>query len=232
MRCASGRPSSVLQKDRHVLYRRGRSGGYCLWSHTSVNIEAAYDEAGRAVGAPQRVTTRVLDYSTRDRSSLERTTLRPGISDSSKSGIARWQEREKAAAEPLVNSDGRIVIPLSETEEEARLATDFARSIHWQSGVLIGITQPLGSSAGLLQEVELMGLGSKAHSGKLKEDRYAAEEVARQLTVATQALRQRIQHFAGLRQTTASGKLSIRWFDRTRFRFLLQRPAGSYLGTV
>ncbi len=37
-----------LQRGRRVLYFRGAAGGYCLWPHTSINLEKAYEDASRA----------------------------------------------------------------------------------------------------------------------------------------------------------------------------------------
>ena len=36
-------------KGAHVLYDRGTAGGYCLWPHTSVDLDVAYQEAEQAV---------------------------------------------------------------------------------------------------------------------------------------------------------------------------------------
>src|SRR5581483_10724605 len=37
-------------KSKRVMYHRGVAGGYCLWPHTSVNLEKAYEEATRTLG--------------------------------------------------------------------------------------------------------------------------------------------------------------------------------------
>jgi hypothetical protein len=50
-----------LHRERHVLYSRGKQGGYCLWSHTSVNLDAAYEAATRAVGHHRKVTAHIKD---------------------------------------------------------------------------------------------------------------------------------------------------------------------------
>ena len=50
-----------LHREKHVLYHRGKSGGYCVWSHTSVNLDLAYEEAGRAVGMARRVTALIKE---------------------------------------------------------------------------------------------------------------------------------------------------------------------------
>ena len=46
-----------LQRGKVVLYFRGAAGGYCLWPHTSVNLERAYQEALKAVPTPTCVGT-------------------------------------------------------------------------------------------------------------------------------------------------------------------------------
>src|ERR1019366_6844734 len=50
-------------KGRTVMYHRGIAGGYCLWPHTSVNLEKAYEDASRALGpAPGRVASCIDAY--------------------------------------------------------------------------------------------------------------------------------------------------------------------------
>ena len=44
-----------LQRDRSILYFRGAAAGYCLWPHTSVNLERAYHDACKALPEPTRV---------------------------------------------------------------------------------------------------------------------------------------------------------------------------------
>ncbi len=44
-----------FRRGKSVLYFRGRAGGYCLWPHTSVNLERAYQDAFKAVPVPTRV---------------------------------------------------------------------------------------------------------------------------------------------------------------------------------
>ena len=49
-----------------------------------------------------------------------------------------------------------------------------------------------------------MDLGSEEYAGN-KDDRYAAEEVARQLHAATQTLEKRVQHYVGLSSRPRTG---------------------------
>ena len=43
----------TLKHEKRVLYDRGIAGGLCLWPHTSVDLDAAYKNAERAVGSIQ-----------------------------------------------------------------------------------------------------------------------------------------------------------------------------------
>ncbi|MCR4319661.1 MAG: hypothetical protein NUV74_04910, partial [Candidatus Brocadiaceae bacterium] len=52
----------TLQKGKRVLYRRGAAGGFCLWPHTSVDLEQAYERASRALGTLNRIANMVKDY--------------------------------------------------------------------------------------------------------------------------------------------------------------------------
>ena len=45
-----------LHRGKSVLYYRGASGGYCLWPHTSVNLDRTYHDAIKAVPVPIRVS--------------------------------------------------------------------------------------------------------------------------------------------------------------------------------
>jgi hypothetical protein len=199
-----------LHKQKHVLYNRGKSGGYCVWSHVSVNLDAAYEEAGRAVGMARRLTALIK----------ERVDSRPIVARRHyiKTGNLRHfdvlycgvLELDKIASSERGKADGRIIIPLCETAEEVHLASHFATDFKNHRNVLIGITEPLGSLGGLIREVERWTWVQK-NTPELKDDRYAAEEVARQLQATTQTLEKRVQHYVGLKQGANNG-MSVKWF--------------------
>lgn len=207
-----------LHTERHVLYPRGRSGGYFLWAHTSVNLEVAYEEAGRAVGHQQRVALRIKDYLDNRPVVARRHYIQTGNLRHFEVLYCSLPEIESVVSSPLEKADGRIVVPLVETRDEAKTALQFATTLSDREDTVIGITEPLGSLAGLLQEVERWSWVEK-HTPELKDDRYAAEEVARQLALATQTLEKRVQHFAGLGQSTAATS-SIRWFCQGQERMV------------
>jgi len=206
-----------LHKQTSVLYSRGRMGGYCLWSHTSVNLDAAYDEASRVIGHSRRVASRIKDRLDTRPVVARRHYINTGNLRHFEVAYCDLVELEFSIKAPLNEADGRIVIPLCETVEEMQAAEKFARSVQGSPELLIGLTEPLNDLEKLVHEVERWSW-VQTNTPELKDDRYAGEEVTRQLASATQTLEKRVQHYAGLRQVSGSGAASMKWFHNGRER--------------
>lgn len=205
-----------LQREKHVLYNRGASGGYCLWPHTSVNLERAYEDAVQSLGPtpPDRVSPLLHSY-------FE---TRPLVARRHyiETGNLRHFEVEFCSVDQLNDSlsfdykdaDGRIVVVLCETAEEHQEALRFVGSS--ASGdmpnVLIGITKPLGVLGKLVQELQRWEW-IEGNTPELNNDKFARDEVSRQLTNARHVLVKRIQSLVGLQQLT--GRSDLRWFNQT-----------------
>jgi hypothetical protein len=200
-----------LHKANRVLYYRGEAGGYCLWPHTSVNLERAYDEASKALASPSRISTLIQD-------DLE---TRPLVARRHyiKTGNLRHFEVKYSSVPELgscldvdtASADGRVLVPLCETEEERQIALDFARSdqVRERPQLLIAVPKPLGTLAGLVHEARRWDwIGHNVP--ELTHDSYAAEEVSRQIAASKEFLHRRIQSFVGLRQFTE--KMELQWF--------------------
>lgn len=196
-----------------VLYFRGASGGYCLWSHTSVNLERAYENAARALGQspPRRVSPLIQSY-------LE---TRPLVARRHyiETGNLRHFDVRFSPVERLAESvhfshdtaDGRIVVALCETTEEHREALRFASSgaLEGLPEVLLAVPSPLGVLGKLVQELQRWEWVS-ANTPELNNDTYAQAEVSRQLASARQTLEKQIQAYIGLQQ--ASARSGLQWF--------------------
>src|SRR5581483_1393403 len=203
-----------LQKETSILYSRGRQSGYCLWSHTSVNLDAVYDEAGRAVGHSKRVVLKVKEHLDTRPIVARRHYIKTGNLRHFEVVYSAVNELEQNVTTHSPSADGRIVIPLCETAEEIRVATEFVKDFD-NPQIIIGLTEPLSNLEKLVIEVERW-TWVQANTPELKDDRYAAEEVTRQLASATQTLEKRINHYAGLRQVSGSGAASMKWFYRKK----------------
>ena len=205
------RAVAKLQKTKHVLYNRGVAGGYCLWPHTSVNLEKAYSEALKVLGSPQSIASLIQnELQTRPivarRHYIETGNLRHfEIQYVSVASLSSVLEANPASA------DGRIVIPLCETEEERLFAIKYAESEALKDHLvlLIAVPKPLMSLEGPVQEArrwEWIG----QNVPELNHDSYAADEVSRQVAASRQILQKRLQGLVGLRGF--SEKMELYWF--------------------
>jgi hypothetical protein len=198
-----------LQKERHVLFWRGRAGGYCLWSHTSVNLEESYETASRAIGQSQRVAAHITEQLDARPLVARRHYIETGNLRHFNIVYCTVTNIENAARDTKHKADGRVVIALCETNEEKASAIKFAKSLKFED-ILFGVTEPLTSLSGLLLEVRRW-TWIQSNTPELKNDRYASEEVARQLAVAKQALEKQVHHYAGLKQSR-SNTMSLQWY--------------------
>lgn len=205
---------NTLERLHHkrALYYRGHAGGFCLWPHTSVDLEKAYDEARRAL----RITTHVMDaidkYLEKRPIVARRHYIKTGNLRHYAIHYYSVADLESVLADSVGNSaDGQIVILLCETSVEQNRALAFAKSssIKDRQGSLVAVSQPLSTIANLLQEVqrwEWIGENTKELNG----DRYAREEVARQRQISRSHLERRLQSLVGIKHF--SGQTSLQWF--------------------
>jgi hypothetical protein len=199
-------------KGRTVMYHRGIAGGYCLWPHTSVNLEKAYEDASRALGpAPCRVASCIDAYLDTRPLVARRHYIETG---NLRHFEVRFSSVERLSVEADFNTDkadGRIVIALCETEEDRTLAIEFVQSeaLKHRPTVLAAVPGPLRALARLVQEVQRWEWVA-TNVPDLTTDTFAAEEVSRQLAASREALQQRIRSFVGVQQLTGASEL--RWF--------------------
>ena len=204
-----------LHKDRGVLYDRGRARGFCLWPHTSVDLEKAYEEATRVVDAPQHVGSFIKD-------SLE---SRPIVARRHyiETGNLRHFDVRYCSVNELSGlfeprqtvADGLIIVPLCETATERETALEFVKKprVKQQSNWLIAVPSPLNHLASLVQEVQRWEWIA-TNVLELNADKFAREEVSRQKAAARLQLEKRIQSYVGFKQFT--GQMMLEWFHKGR----------------
>ena len=199
-----------LHKDRRVLYDRGRARGLCLWPHTSVDLEKAYEDASRVVDVPQRVGSFIKDsLESRPivarRHYIETGNLRHfDIRYCSVNELSGLFERRPTVA------DGLIIVPLCETVTERQAALQFAKDprVEQCSNWLVAVPSPLNHLVNLVQEVQRWEWIS-TNTPELNADKFAREEVSRQKAVARLQLEKRIQSYVGFKQFT--GQMMLEW---------------------
>jgi hypothetical protein len=200
-----------LHKGKRVLYDRGRARGLCLWPHTSVDLEKAYDDARRAIDTPQRVASLIKD-------SLE---SRPIVARRHyiETGNLRHCDIRYCSVIELTglldqnpsDADGLIIVPLCETPTEQETALEFVKQppLKQKPNWLVAVPRPLNNLASLVQEVQRWEWVS-TNTPELNADKYAREEVSRQKAAARLQLDKRVQNYIGFKQL--SGQMMLNWF--------------------
>ncbi|MGO8679064.1 MAG: hypothetical protein ACLQVX_24760 [Limisphaerales bacterium] len=193
---------------RRVLYDRRHGHGLSLWSHTSVDLERAYEDARRAVGAPRLVAALMEDYVEARPIVARRHYLETG-------NLRHYEVRHCPVCElPGLlegvdsEADGLIVVPLCESAAERDAALEFARGeeLKKRPNWLMAVPQPLRNLAGLVQEVQRWNWVA-THNPDLNGDKYGREEVSRQQQAARTQLERRVRSLIGLREFGRSAGL-------------------------
>lgn len=202
-----------LHRTKRVLYDRGRSGGLCLWPHTSVDIEQAYEEARRAIQTPRRVAPFITDQLETRPVVARRHYIETG-------NLRHYEVRYCPVADlpallegPLPDADGLIVVPLCESVDERDAALTFAQAepLRHRSNWLVALPQPLNNLAPLLEEVQRWEWVA-ANTPELSADKCGKEEVSAKLRTARQELERCVRTLIGFGQF--AGCAGITWFNR------------------
>jgi hypothetical protein len=204
-----------LRRDKRILYDRGLARGLCLWPHTSVDLEKAYDDACRAVETPQHVANLITDFLETRPIVARRHYIETG-------NLRHWNvcycsamQLPELLGQGTTESDGTILVPLCESLEERQIAIQATKrpEAESRSNLLIAIPQPLNNLASLVQEVQRWEWVS-TNTLELNADKYAREEVSRQNTAAHLQLQKRIQSFVGWKEL--GGQMMLEWFHQGR----------------
>lgn len=203
-----------LQKVKRVIYYRGAAGGFCLWAHTSVNLEKTYEDAVRSLGTVLRVSTIIKDYLETRPLVARRHYIETGNMRHFNVRYLPVADLESALEETDGQfADGTILIALCETEDERRKALGFAYSqaLAANAKLLFAVPKPLNNLEGLVLEAQRWQWIEET-TPELKNDTYAQQEVSRQIIVSRQNLEKRIQYFIGLQYSLS--ETGLQWFSQ------------------
>ena len=201
-----------LKYEKRILYDRGIAGGLCLWPQTSVDLDAAYKNAERAVGDIHQVSEQIKTH-------LE---SRPIVARRHyiQTGTLRYFEIQHLSASEFTQSmpplsdgvDGKIIIVLCDSLQERQQALQIAKSIN-HSRMIIAIPPPLHNVADYLRDC-LCWEWVKKNTPELNMDRYARREVLRHQHAARVRLEKRIGDLIDLRGY--SGEMRFNWFSKRK----------------
>jgi len=204
-----------LEKRNRVLYFRGIAGGYCLWPHTSVNLDDAYRSAEREIAPAVRIAPLIGSLVEPRPLVARRHYIETGNLRYFRVRYAAVSDLAKCLAEPLGRADGMILVALCETPLEREEALRFANApdMAERPEVLFAVPAPLASLRGLMLQAQRWDWVAR-NIPELGNDPYAAEEVSRQVVAAQRALQERVHTFLGLGKTAAQSEL--KWFRQNR----------------
>ena len=199
----------TLKDKKRVLYDRGVAGGLCLWPHTSVDLDAAYKEADRAVGNIQRVSEQIKTYLDSRPIVARRHYIETG--NLRHFEIQYLSGSEFVQAIPPLNkgTDGKIIIVLCDSLQERQRALKVVKSVNHPQ-VIVAIPDPLHNIADYLRDL-LCWEWVEKNTLELNTDSYARQEVSRQRDAAHARLKNRIADLINLRDH--SGQMKFRWFS-------------------
>jgi len=184
-------------KHRGVLYERGTSRGLCVWPHTSVNLE---EEFKRGYAATQSGADSIellckqlpAEQIVPRGHYLRSGTLRYGeVHFLPVSGLARL-----ISAPPILTGKGpdlnlRVILPASHAQYRDAQRQVRAKRSNLSEGLFIAIAQPPTGGVAALTDL-LTWKWVQANTPTLSGDRYAREEVARQVARAERRFRERL----------------------------------------
>lgn len=207
---------SKLKKE-NLLFFRGARRGYALWSHTSVNLEHEFAKASESI-------QQVSDIGAVLRSRLDARSVVARAHYIKTGNLRHFNIRFCSPDELNENgsgfqvehpADGLIVVVLSETTEQRSRALKVIGKMPVNLQVLFGVSDALEVLNGLVLAVERW-YHVERHTPELKDDRYAAEEVSRQIAHANQSLENAIQRYLGFRGLAQRGESGIHWLYNGR----------------
>lgn len=198
-------------KDRNLLYDRGTAGGFCLWPHTSVSLDQAYEAAERAIGSIERVSSRIGQHLDGRPLAARRHHIESGTLRHFEVRFTPAASLDKAQVEVPDTADGLVLVPLCDTQDEHRQAVDFARTASLSSNVLLAVPEPLANVAADLRRAECWQWVVK-NTPALNSDVFAMAEAGRQLRAAERTLRRNLEAMVGLHGATPAPGLM--WFHQ------------------
>lgn len=199
-------------QELHLLYFRGRTSGYTVWSTSSVNLDDALAAAKKAIGPVTNLPELIR----------ERLEIRPMVArkhyistgnlryfDVKYVDIASLSEQLSTTS----TADGYVIVPLCETPADVSAAQKFVldSAVAQRADVLVAVPRPLRGLAAYMDELRQWEWVERS-IGELRHDRYAREEVSRKLALAQNALTKQLQAGVGLLNAEGEGHLS--WYHK------------------
>lgn len=198
---------------RGILFNRGKAG-YSLWPHASVNLEQRIEEAREKLTHASPIAEVVREKLDSRPIVARRHYIRTGNLRHFDVRFVTASEYSRSGTDlaPIHPADGVVAVVLCESVAERQKAEKEAMAWTAFSERLVAISAPLDTLSPAALELERWEWLER-NTPELKDDRFAAEEVSRQIDASRQLLESRLREFVGFRdEATASNGTGITWF--------------------
>lgn len=193
-------------KARAVLYERGSVKGFCLWPHTSVDLDEAFADAMQVTrtsenGAPDvRALCRhvKLDHLVPREHYVRFGTLRYADVQ-----LLPFTDLESTLSkQPRLDGTGadlfvRIVVPTDKKQREQAITMLRGAAEGLNEGLIMAVAEPQMLAIAALSDL-MAWKWVQAHTPQLAGDRFAREEVVRQIYAAERSLHDRLGSLTSL----------------------------------
>lgn len=208
-----GRAEAAVERlivSARILYDRGAGGGLCLWPHTSVDLQSAFEEALKAVERDKDLISAIRTALPSEPLVARRHYVRTGAMRHFEVAYVPPSALEQALQAPTgQGADGRVVMALTRTERERKQALGMIEAhLHWPEILVAGIPPPIGELAPLLRDLNAWRWVAD-QTPALSGDRLAREEVGRQIAFAEDRLRRALSVLVDF---SGGGAVSTSWF--------------------
>lgn len=220
-RKATGKAIADLRR-RGTIYERGSVRGLCLWPHTSVNLDEAFAKGVEASSGAGDGVTLLCD-------SVQSEHLAPRAYYI-QTGTLRYAEVKLIPAralatllaeQPELTGKGadlnlRVVLPADQAQKRTAMELLSDQASNLSDGLMIGVSEPPGRIVPALTDLLAWEWVWK-NTHQLSNDRYAREEVTRQISQARKNLRIRL---GGLDNLAVPSATSLVWFTNSTTKTL------------
>lgn len=184
-------------KARGLLYERGSTRALCLWPHTSVNLDEAFAmgrAATRSTADPIEVLCKQLppEHIVPRGHYFRSGTLRYAeIQFVPATGLRHLLEHQPVLTGRSADLNLRVVLPASQSQFREATNLILERQNDLAEGLFVAIAQPPTNSIAALSDL-ITWQWVQSNTPTLAGDRYAREEVTRQVARAERYFRERL----------------------------------------
>lgn len=200
-----------LRTSARVLYDRGAGGGLCLWPHTSVDLQTAFENGVTAIEQGLDVLSALRPVLPTEPLVARRHYVRTGAMRQFEMVYTPLAALAEAFRALPKGADGRLLIVLSRSERERQAAfAAIGSQAEWPNTLVVGVPRAVGDLSPLLRDLNAWRWVAE-ETPALAGDRLAREEVARQIAGAEDRLRRALSALLDVR---GGGAVSTEWLHR------------------